>query len=62
MTGGGSLLKGLSTLISKTTGIEAFVVDDPISAVAVGTGRALDWVKYLGSNSVDSDTIRTNNR
>ena len=62
MTGGGSLLKGLSTLISKRTGIDTFVVEDPVGAVAVGTGRALDWVKYLASDSVDSNTIRSNNR
>ncbi|MFS8541105.1 MAG: rod shape-determining protein MreB [Tissierellales bacterium] len=61
MTGGGSLLKGLSTLISKRTGIDTYVVDDPIGAVAVGTGRALDWIRYLDSYSVDSSTIRSNN-
>jgi rod shape-determining protein MreB len=59
MTGGGSLLKGLSTLISKRTGIDTYVVDDPIGAVAVGTGRALDWIRYLDSYSVDSSTIRS---
>ncbi len=61
MTGGGSLLKGLSTLISKRTGIDTFVVEDPIGAVAVGTGRALDWIRYLVSDSVDSNTLRSNN-
>lgn len=60
MTGGGSLLKGLSTLISKRTGIDTYVVEDPIGAVATGTGKALDWIKYLDSYSVDSDTLRTN--
>jgi len=60
MTGGGSLLKGLSTLISKRTGIDTYVVDDPIGAVAAGTGKALDWIRYLDSDSVDSSTIRSN--
>ena len=62
MTGGGALLNGLSRLISEKTGIDTYVVDDPISAVAVGTGRALDWIKYLTSYSVDSDSIRSNIR
>lgn len=62
MTGGGALLHGLSKLIAEKTGIDTYVVDDPISAVAVGTGRALDWIRYLDSYSVDSDSIRSNVR
>lgn len=62
MTGGGSLLHGLSALIMKKTGIDTFVVEDPVSAVAVGTGRSLDWVRYLDTTSVDSNSIRTNSR
>lgn len=62
MTGGGSLLNGLPKLIKEKTGIETFVVEDPISAVATGTGKALEWIKYLNSYSVDSDSIRANIR
>jgi len=60
MTGGGALLHGLPKLIMEKTGIDTFVVDDPIGAVAIGTGRALEWIKYLDSDSVDSDSIRSN--
>ena len=39
LTGGGSLLYGMDTLIEETTGIQTITVDDPLSAVAIGTGR-----------------------
>ncbi len=43
MTGGGSLLYGLDMLIKKETGIEAFVAEDAISCVAVGTGKYIEF-------------------
>lgn len=42
MTGGGSLLRGLDRVIAKTCGIDTFVADDAISAVAIGTGKYVD--------------------
>ena len=42
LTGGGSLLKNIDKLISKETGLPVVVADDPLTCVAVGTGRALD--------------------
>lgn len=47
MSGGGSLLYGLDTLISERTGIEVSIADDPISCVARGTGKSLKWVEFL---------------
>ena len=41
MSGGGSLLWGLDKLITSRTGIEAVVVDDPISCAAYGAGKML---------------------
>ena len=38
LTGGGSMLFGMDDLIGETTGIQTTAVDDPISAVAIGTG------------------------
>ncbi len=49
MTGGGSLLKGLDKLLSKVTGMPVHVADDPISCVAIGTGKFVD---FQSSNSV----------
>lgn len=42
MTGGGSLLHGLDQYISRGVGVPVYVADDPISCVALGTGRALE--------------------
>lgn len=42
MTGGGALLNGLDELITERTGINAFVADDAISCVAIGTGKCIE--------------------
>ncbi|MFN3995764.1 MAG: rod shape-determining protein [bacterium] len=39
LTGGGSLLKGLDTIITKATGIKTVIPEDPIGCVAIGTGK-----------------------
>ncbi|NQS88708.1 rod shape-determining protein, partial [Patescibacteria group bacterium] len=41
LTGGGSLLKNFDLLIEKETGISAYLAEDPISCVAIGTGKSL---------------------
>jgi rod shape-determining protein MreB len=47
MAGGGSLLKGLDKLIAEETGLPVHVADDPMTAVANGTGKFLDEIRYL---------------
>lgn len=42
MSGGGSQLRGLDKLLSEETGLQVTVADDPMTAVARGTGAALD--------------------
>ena len=42
LTGGGALLKNIDKLISKETGLPVQIADDPLSCVAVGTGKALE--------------------
>ncbi|GMV64641.1 MAG: rod shape-determining protein [Candidatus Omnitrophica bacterium] len=42
LTGGGSLLRGLDRLLSEETGIKVQVCKDPLTAVVLGTGKALD--------------------
>jgi rod shape-determining protein MreB len=42
LTGGGALLKNIDKLISKDTGLPVMIAEDPLSCVALGTGKALD--------------------
>ena len=42
LTGGGALLKNIDKLISKETGLPVQIAEDPLSCVALGTGKALD--------------------
>lgn len=43
LTGGGALLYGLDELIRRETQIPTVVADDPMSCVAIGTGKALEY-------------------
>ena len=47
LAGGGALLRGLDRLLSEETGLPVHVAEDPLSAVAEGTGRALSEMKFL---------------
>ena len=42
LTGGGCLLDGLEELIESKTGIDTMTAEDPMTAVAIGTGRYLE--------------------
>ncbi len=42
LTGGTALLRGLDVLIAETSNVPTYVADDPLSCVALGTGRALE--------------------
>lgn len=47
MAGGGSLLRGIDKLLSEETGLPVHVTEDPITSVALGTGKVLDEIHYL---------------
>ena len=42
LTGGGALLKNIDKLITKEIGLPVVIAEDPLSCVAIGTGKALD--------------------
>jgi rod shape-determining protein MreB and related proteins len=47
MAGGGSLLRGLDTLISKETGLPVKVAEDPLLCVVRGAGKVLDELDFF---------------
>ncbi|HUT76510.1 MAG TPA: rod shape-determining protein, partial [Polyangia bacterium] len=47
LTGGGALLKNLDVLLREETGLPVMVADDPISAVVLGSGKALENLDLL---------------
>ncbi|WP_020400070.1 rod shape-determining protein [Kordiimonas gwangyangensis] len=42
LTGGGALLKDLDTVIRRATGLPVTIAEEPLTCVALGTGRALE--------------------
>lgn len=52
LIGGGSLIYGLDQLLSKELGINVRIADDPISCVAIGTGKALEHFDYMHDSIV----------
>jgi len=47
LAGGGALLRGLDKLMQEETGLPVHVAEDPLSAVATGTGKALEEMRFL---------------
>jgi rod shape-determining protein MreB and related proteins len=47
LAGGGALLRGLDRLIAEETGLPVYVAEDPLSAVAEGTGKVLQELEFL---------------
>ncbi|OVE73659.1 rod shape-determining protein [bacterium B13(2017)] len=47
LAGGGALLKGLDRLLMEETALPVQIAEDPLSAIALGTGRVLENAKLL---------------
>jgi len=54
MTGGGSLLHGLDTLIGLETHLKVTIAEDPLSCVVLGAGKVLDELDLLKMVCLDS--------
>jgi rod shape-determining protein MreB and related proteins len=50
LTGGGALLRGIDKLLTKSLGIPAYLVDNPLTCVAEGAARALPMYNLLRRN------------
>jgi len=57
MAGGGAMLRGLDKLLSEETGLPVHIADDPLTAVAKGTGMVMVDLKYLKRVTVNSSRI-----
>ena len=53
LTGGGALLKGLDQLLREETKLPITVVEDPLSTVVLGTGKAMDNISILKAVCID---------
>jgi rod shape-determining protein MreB len=60
LAGGGALLRGIDKLLSQETGLPVHVADDPLTAVAQGTGKILSEIKYLKRISVKTRNDMSN--
>jgi rod shape-determining protein MreB len=49
LTGGGSLLKGMEQWLSEQIFVPVHLANEPLESVAIGTGRALDYLHKLPS-------------
>lgn len=57
MTGGGSLLGGLDRFIAREIGIPVYLADDPITCVARGTGKVLEYIDRLSPTLINSRKV-----
>ncbi|MDP2927071.1 MAG: rod shape-determining protein [bacterium] len=57
LSGGGSLLRGLDTLIARETKIKTQVVEDPMTAVARGAGMVLENLDDLAEVLVETEGL-----
>jgi len=49
MAGGGSLLSGMDDLLRQEVGLPIFLADDPLTSVAIGTGKVLEEIDLLAT-------------
>ena len=58
LTGGGALLSGINTLITKETGMPVHIAENPLDCVVLGTGKVLEHIDTLRSVLVSPKKLR----
>lgn len=58
LTGGGALLRGLDSLVSRETGITSHIAENALDCVAAGTGRVLEDIDRLREVLSDGEDSR----
>ena len=53
LTGGGSQIWGMASLLSERTGVPCTVADDPDSCVAYGCGKSLSWINHMPEGPIN---------
>ncbi|MGL4848261.1 MAG: rod shape-determining protein MreB [Clostridium sp.] len=57
LTGGGALIHGLDKLIQRETGLDVYVAENSVEAVAEGTGMVLGYIDKLSSSVSGGEVI-----
>jgi len=52
LTGGGALLYGMDKFLAEHTKVPCYIAEDPISCVAIGTGKVLENVDKFSASAV----------
>lgn len=52
LAGGGALINNLDILLREETGLPIMIADDPLCAVVIGSGKALDQIDILSSVAI----------
>lgn len=58
LAGGGALVHGLDTRVREETNLPIITVDNPLTTVVLGTGKALDQLSLLRKIAIASQTSR----
>ena len=53
LTGGGSQVWGMASLLSARTGVPCTIADDPDSCVAYGCGKSLSWINHMQEGPIN---------
>ena len=53
LAGGGSLLQGMNVLLRERTGLPVSLAEDPLTSVAMGSGKMLSQMNLLSTIALD---------